>query len=55
MNKDMIWGIIRAVLAAGGGYLVSTGLLDDSTVNASIGALSVLFAAGWSVWSKKAA
>lgn len=53
MNKDMVWGVVRAVLAAGGGYLISTGMLDESTVSASIGAIGILFAAGWSIWSKK--
>lgn len=54
MNKDMIWGVVRAVLAAGGGYFVGSGFLDQSTMNEIIGALGVLFAAGWSIYSKKA-
>lgn len=54
MNKDMIWGIVRAVLAAGGGYFVGAGVLDQDTMNSVIGAVGVLFAAGWSVYSKKA-
>lgn len=55
MNKDMIWGVVRAVLAAGGGYFVGTGLLDQAMVNEIVGAMGILFAAGWSIWSKKAA
>lgn len=55
MNKDMIWGIVRAVLAAGGGYLVGTGLADQAMVNETIGALGIIFTAVWSVWAKKSA
>ena len=55
MNKDMIWGVVRAVLAAGGGYFVGAGVLDQSTVNDIVGAIGILFAAGWSVYAKKAA
>ena len=54
MNKDMVWGVVRAILAAGGGYFVGSGVLEQSTVNDIIGALGIIFAAGWSVWSKKA-
>ena len=25
MNKEMVWGVVRAVLAAAGGYVVGTG------------------------------
>ena len=54
MNKDMVWGVVRAILAAGGGYFVGSGVLEQSTVNDLIGALGIIFAAGWSVWSNKA-
>jgi hypothetical protein len=55
MNKDMIWGVARAILAAAGGYFVGSGVLDQSMVNDLIGAAGVIFAAGWSIWAKKAA
>jgi len=53
MSKEMIWGVVRAVLAAGGGYVVGTGVVDNATMNDIIGALGVIFAAGWSIWAKK--
>jgi hypothetical protein len=53
MTKEMVWGVVRAVLAAGGGYVVGTGLIDATAMNEIIGALGVIFAAGWSVWAKK--
>lgn len=49
---DTIWGVIRAVLAALGGLLVGKGYLDESTLTSLIGALGVLFTAGWSIWDK---
>jgi len=53
MTKDMVWGIARAVLAAGSGYLVGTGLIDQTMASEVIGAIGVIFTAAWSVWSKK--
>lgn len=53
MTKDMVWGIARAVLAAGSGYLVGTGLIDQAMASELIGAIGVIFTAAWSVWSKK--
>ena len=49
MNSDQITGIIRAILAAGGGYLVGKGYLDDATLNTIIGAVLTLGTAVWSV------
>ena len=54
MTKDMVWGVVRAVLAAAGGYIVGTGIVDNATMNDIIGALGVIFAAVWSIWAKKA-
>lgn len=54
MTKDMVWGVIRAVLAAGGGYVAGAGIADQATVNEIIGALGIIFAAGWSIWAKRA-
>ena len=53
MTKDMVWGVVRAVLAAAGGYFVGAGVVDNATMNDIIGAIGIIFAAGWSIWSKK--
>lgn len=55
MAKEMTWGVVRAVLAAGGGYIAARGFADQTTINEVIGALGVIFAAGWSVAAKKKA
>jgi hypothetical protein len=53
MTKEMILGVARAVLAAGGGYLVARGVIDNGTLETVLGALGTIFAAGWSIWAKK--
>jgi hypothetical protein len=53
MTKEMVWGVVRAVLAAGGGYFVAKGIVDAGTMETVLGALGTLFVAGWSVWAKK--
>ena len=55
MNMDQIAGIIRTILAAGGGYLVSKGYLDNTTMLSIVGAIVTLLTAGWSVWAKRGA
>lgn len=53
LKADQVWGIVRTVLAAGGGYVVAKGWLDAAALESIIGALGVLFVTGWSVWSKR--
>jgi hypothetical protein len=55
MDPQKIWGVVRTVLAAvAGGWLAKKGF-DGATVDAILGAVGVLFVAGWSIFSKKAA
>lgn len=53
MTGDQIAGIVRAILAAVGGYFVGQGVVDAETVTAVTGAAATLAAAIWSVVSKK--
>ena len=53
MNGDQVWGIIRTILAAGGGYVVAKGYIDNETLAAILGGLGTIFVAVWSVWSKR--
>jgi hypothetical protein len=55
MTMEMVWGVARAVLAAGGGYLVAKGMIDAATLETVIGAIGTIFVAAWSVWAKKSA
>lgn len=53
MKKDQFEGIVRAVLAAGGGYFVGKGIVDNQTMMSVSGALATIASAAWSYWSKK--
>lgn len=53
MTADQFGGVVRAVIAALGGYLVGKGLTDAATVTAVAGAAATIAAAIWSVVSKK--
>lgn len=55
MTGDQIAGIVRAILAAVGGYFVGQGVVDAETATAITGAAATLAAAVWSVASKKRA
>lgn len=54
MTSDQIAGIVRALVAALGGYFVGQGLVDAETVTTIGGALATLAVAGWSIYSKRA-
>lgn len=53
MTGEQIAGIVRAVVAAVGGYFVGKGAVDGETVATVGGALATIATAVWSVWSKK--
>ena len=53
MHGEQIAGIVRAVVAAIGGYLVGKGITDAETVAAVAGAAATVAVAVWSVLSKK--
>lgn len=53
MNGEQIGGVVRAIVAAVGGYFVGKGLVDSATMTTISGAVATLFVAVWSVWSKK--
>ena len=55
MDSSLIGGIIRTVLAAAGGILVTKGYVDDATLQGLIGALITLGTGVWSVVQKKSA
>ena len=49
---ENLLGILRAALAAGGGYLVGKGVIDTSMVEPISGAIITIIVAIWSVLSK---
>lgn len=52
---EVILGIIRHLLTAGGGVLVSNGILEAGQVETAVGAVLALVGIVWSVWDKKKA
>lgn len=55
MTGEQIWGVVRTVLAAVGGYFVSKGVVDGAFVDAILGGAGTLFVAVWSFIAKKKA
>ena len=53
MTADQFAGIVRAIVAAVGGYLVGKGFADAETVASLAGVAATVGAAVWSVYSKK--
>lgn len=54
MNKNEVYGVARAILAAAGGFVVARGWIDSETAVSLAGALATIVAAAWSVKSKRA-
>jgi hypothetical protein len=55
MKNEEVGGIVRALAAALGGWLVSQGLVDSETGMAVAGAVTTLVVAAWSIYSKRKA
>lgn len=55
MKPEEVWGVIRTVLAAGGGYVAGAGIMDAATYQAVLGAVGVIFVAVWSIIAKRKA
>ena len=55
MTTQEISGIVRALAAALGGWLVGQGLVDSETAMTIGGALTTLVVAAWSIYSKRKA
>jgi hypothetical protein len=53
MSGEEVGGVVRAVVAFLGGFLVSKGLIDSATLVAVAGAAATLVAAAWSVYAKR--
>jgi hypothetical protein len=53
MNKNEIYGVVRTVLAAIGGYFAGQGIIDSETAVALAGAGATIAAAVWSIRSKR--
>jgi hypothetical protein len=52
MNSEMITAVVRHILTAVGGYFVSKGAVDHSTVEAIVGGIVASIGLGWSIFNK---
>jgi hypothetical protein len=55
MNKNEVYGVVRTILAAVGGYFAGQGMIDSETAVALAGAGATIVAAVWSIRSKRVA
>ena len=53
MNKDSVLGLVRHVLTFAGGFLVTAGSLDPTSLETAVGAIVTLDGIVWSVVAKK--
>ena len=53
MNTDQITGILRAVLAAIGGWAIGKGYIDNGTATMLSGVAVTIGTALWSAWTNK--
>lgn len=51
LTGDQVGGIVRALLAAAGGWAVSKGLVDSSTATTVAGVGAAAIAGAWSWWT----
>lgn len=54
-SLDKTLGLVRHILTFVGGYLVTSGFLTESNLNAGIGAIATLIGVVWSVIDKNKA
>jgi len=52
MTSDTIWQLIRYALLLAFGPIVARGYMSSDEVTTVIGAIGVIFTAGWGVWVK---
>ena len=55
MSAEQFGGVLRAILAFAGGYVVSKGLVDEATMTVVVGGLVTIGVAFWSWYIKKPA
>lgn len=54
-QMEVMLGLIRHLLTAGGGALAAKGYIDAGTVETIVGSIITLLGAAWSIYDKKKA
>lgn len=55
MSSEQITGVVRAILAAIGGYVIAKGWVDAANFETIAGAVVTSVVAGWSIFAKRPA
>lgn len=55
MTGEQVWGVVRTILAAVGGWAVAKGYVSNELLTAVLGGVGTIFIAAWSVFAKKPA
>jgi hypothetical protein len=55
MTGEQVWGVVRTILAAIGGWAVTKGYVSTDLLTAILGGAGTIFVAVWSVIAKKPA
>ena len=53
MNFEQVMSIVRQIMLFVGGLLVTKGVLDDGTLQTSVGALLTLASSGWAIYTRR--
>lgn len=53
MNQDQVTSIVRQVLLAVGGGLVTKGYVDSGTMTAIVGALAIIVGSVWAIYTRR--
>ena len=53
MNVAIVLGLVRHILTIAGGFLVSSGTLDQPDVETGVGAILTISGIAWSIFDKK--
>jgi hypothetical protein len=55
MSADQITGILRAILAAFGGFILAKGWVSSETWAWLVGGITTIVPAAWSIWANRPA
>lgn len=55
MDKEVVSGVVRHILTALGGVLVSKGVIEAGQVEMLVGSLVGIIGVAWSIYAKKKA
>lgn len=52
LTTQIVGGLVRHALTAGGGALAAKGLIDPAAIDPTVGAIATIVGLLWSIWVK---